>query len=100
MFLMPNYLWKARDGSGKMVAVRRPAASVKEAQTQLLQEGFLDLELQTDDIAEAASDLFEEKVEVTPEEDLKFRKTGSFRLTRTLWNGFTDAFLAWTEAYG
>ena len=69
---MANYLWKAKDGRGKTVALRRPAASVKEAQTQLLQEGFTDLELQTDDIGEAASNLFEEKVEVTPEETQQF----------------------------
>ncbi len=74
---MTNYIWKAKNRSGKPVVREVIANTAAESKSLLLADGYTELELFQDDVMAAAiepmaaAEMFGERLEVTAEERIK-----------------------------
>jgi hypothetical protein len=68
---MPNFLWTAKDNSGKTVAREITADTIEESKAILLAEGCTDLELKTDEIIDAIRERSANRIKISAEQRLK-----------------------------
>jgi tetratricopeptide (TPR) repeat protein len=72
---MPIYLWSGKDKHGNPIAQRLETQSAAEAKQLLVERGYTDLELHTEEIAQEVHQQMGGKVhEFSAEEELKFRQ--------------------------
>src|SRR5262249_6037549 len=100
---MANYVWTAKDKSGKTVVRQIPAATVEESKAMLLAEGCTDVTLVGDEIIAAAreamagkSEFLGQEVTITDEDRLRHRGKPVPTFASALWRGIveTKGFLA------
>jgi tetratricopeptide (TPR) repeat protein len=73
---MPSYLWSAKNPAKKEIVERVTAATVSDAREQLLNRGFTDLVLKTDEVYELSASQVEsdfEEPDLSPAEALQMR---------------------------
>lgn len=94
---MPNFVWTAKDKSGKAVVREIAADTIEESKNILLSEGCTDLELKDDEIMAAAREGFTdrvkilgEEVKVTAEERLKHRGKPRATFVRVLFDSLNQ----------
>ncbi len=108
---MPKYLWAGKSPAGAQSAERVEADDAEQAKAILEAQGWTNLELHKSEIAEfvekgaAAASNPDYKVNLTPEQELKFQKGENPRFLGQWWNniveakgtiGFTALLLAWS----
>jgi tetratricopeptide (TPR) repeat protein len=85
---MPTYLWSGKDRHGAPQALRIEAATVEQSRTELEQRGFTELVLQRDDFQAALRSGLPE-LNVSAEEELRYRKKGKFKVSEVVFKSFT-----------
>jgi tetratricopeptide (TPR) repeat protein len=85
---MPTYLWSGKDRYGSPQALRIEAATVEQSRAELEQRGFTELVLQRDDFQAALRSGLPE-LDVSAEDELRYRKKGKFRVSEVILKSFT-----------
>lgn len=87
---MPTYLWTARDRQGNKTALRIEAATTEQARNELLQQGYTDLQLQTDDLASGLQVHSSPECVVSAQDQVRFLNEGKFTIGEVFWKNFRD----------
>lgn len=86
---MPSYLWTVKDRFGIRRALRIEAATTKQARNELQQQGYTELQLQTDDISFQLSQSDSSAV-VSAEKQLEFLNEGRFTTSEVFRENLRD----------
>lgn len=89
---MPEYLWTGKDKSGSEFALRIEAPTAGLAKAELEERGATDLKLHTYDAMDAFRDRHETAAAISAEDEMKYRRKGSFRLREIPLRALKDAW--------
>jgi tetratricopeptide (TPR) repeat protein len=93
-----NYIWQAKDRSGKPVVREILATTAAEAKSILTSDGYTDLKLFQDDTMAAAvspmeeAEMFGEPLEVSAEDRIKQSTKPQLNWWRALWEGIRQTY--------